>query len=312
MYQYLSWFRKGVAYPSGNKPLTIDAIAKLKPTLLSTGVEVHESVQRYDNLGRVLYTPLYADFDGIGSIDDVLKFCELVNLEFGIVPDIYFSGNRGCHTFINVEVRHSHPHLVAKKFMSIMSQSKCVDTQMYGSRHLLRSEGSIHFKTNLYKTRITTDELASGAYKVRAKTQRLTTPTAHESKTLSLFINGLYTLIDQELKEMDEKYKAIKSEMRGEVAPCIKALIKEGPVAGDNNNRLTLIARNMNSVGVNMEDAIAEVSSVPAWSLLGREIISVFKSTYKQTSRFGCRGNATLKQYCDQFCPFNELSINIM
>jgi hypothetical protein len=135
---------------------------------------------------------------------------------------------------------------------------------------------------------------------------------SHQSAALDLFLNSLYSMVDKDLKELEEKYKSIRAELKGDVAPCIKALISEGPVTGQNNSILTLIARNMNSCGVGLEDAIADVSTNPMWSSMGKEIISIFKSTYKRPSYFGCKGNEMLRKNCDPFCPFNEQVIKII
>ena len=316
-HQYLSWFRQGTSYPSGNKLLNEQSIRSLKSTLLPSGVEVHESVQRYDGLGRVLFTPIYSDFDGEDKLSEILKFIDKCESEFSLTPEIFFSGNRGFHLFINTPVSHTYPHLVVKRFMSIMcprvndKAPNHFDEQMYGSRHLLRSEGSVHFKSGLYKTKIDLNELNNGSYRNKSKKQRVTERDTHQSPTLDLFLNSLYEMVNREIKEAEEKYKLIKSEIKGEVPSCIQALIKQGPVNGQNNYILTLIARSFNSVGVSIGEAIAEVSSNPSWMGHSSEINSVFKSTYKQVSRFGCKNNETLKAHCDPFCPFNELTINI-
>ena len=313
MYQYLSWFHRGKDYPSGNKLTSLTNVNKLKASLLTSGVEVHESVQRYDELGRILYTPLYADFDGQDSTADVMKFINNVETEFKITPEIFFSGSRGYHVFINTPIHHEYPHLIAQKFMTIMSDSKYLDQQMYASRHLLRSEGSIHFKTNLFKTRITKDELADVELtKLKARKQSVSQRPLHSSPVLDMFIGGLKLIVSQEVKEADEKYKAIKLETGGDVPPCIRSLINNGPVPGNTNNILTLIARSFNSSGISLDDAIADVMSSPKWMAKHNEVVSVLKSTYKRPSRFGCKNNETLKQYCDQFCAFNEVNINIM
>jgi hypothetical protein len=319
MYQYLSWFKRGVTYPSGNKLISIEGMNKLKNTLLTSGVEVHESVQRYDQIGRVLFTPVYADFDGEDKLPDIRLFIDRCREEFKVTPDIYFSGNRGFHLFINVPVSHTHPHLVVKKLMATLLPKENdkapykFDEQMYGSRHLLRSEGSIHFKTNLFKVRVSAPELENiQSIRNKAKKQFVTIPTAHSSIQLELYLNTLYHLVDKDIKEAEEKYKDIQSEQKGEVPPCITSLIANGPVAGENNRILTLIARSFNSCGRPMIDAISEVANHPTWSDKRKDVESVFKSTYKQQSKFGCKNNEVLKRHCDQFCPFNELNIDIM
>lgn len=308
-----------MTYPSGNKLISIDGMNKLKNTLLSSGVEVHESVQRYDQIGRLLFTPIYVDFDGEDKLVDADRFMKLCMNEFNVTPDIYFSGNRGVHMFINLQVNHSHPHLVVKKFMTVMCPRESdkvpykFDEQMYGTRHLLRSEGSIHFKTNLYKTRIEPSELMDiNKMRVKAKKQSVTMPTAHNSNSLELYLKTLYHLVDIEVKEAEEKYRSIQSEQKGEVPPCILTLIANGPVPGENNRILTLIARSFNSCGNSLEVALAEVANSPKWSDKRKDVESVFKSTYKQQSKFGCKNNEILKRHCDQFCPFNELNIDIM
>lgn len=320
MYQYLAWFHRGNSYPSGNKLYSLEQVNKLKSNLLGSSVEVHESVQRYNSLGAVAYTPIYADFDGENSLTDVLGFVNTVKSDLDVMPDIYFSGNRGFHTFINIPVTHAYPHLVVKKFMSIMlpkatDESPFVfDEQMYTSRHLLRCEGSIHFKTNLYKTRVRVIDLLSGGDYVRtmASKARVSEITKHESHTLELFLKGLYLLVDKEVAESNELYKLAQLENAGEISPCIKSLISDGPVTGQNNEIITLIARNMNAAGIGMTEGANELLSVPKWLCKSSEIKATFKSIYKGTSRFGCKGNETLRQYCDPFCPFNQEHINIM
>jgi hypothetical protein len=314
MYQYLNWFTQGRDYPSGGKLLNEQSILRLKSTLLPSRVEVHESVQRYDGLGRVLFTPIYADFDGGDDcVADVVDFIKLSESEFNLTPEVFFSGNRGFHVFFNTPVNHAYPHLVVKKFMSIMCKANSMDSQMYTSRHLLRSEGSIHFKSGLYKTKVATADVMGGLDSIKklAKKQRVTPREAHQSRALDLFINLVCQRVDSDLKEAEDKYSAATNEMGNEVAPCIKALIANGPVDGQNNHIITLIARAYNSAGVSMDKGVSDVMSRPVWMTKQREVASTFKSIYKLPSRFGCKSNETLRQYCDPFCPFNEVKLDI-
>jgi hypothetical protein len=314
MFQYLSWVNK--ATPNmwqGNRLLSKEQLGNVKAALLKPNIEVHESVQRYDKDGNVIYTYLYADFDGPTADSDTLEYVRLIESEFNIAPDIYFSGRKGYHVLINYKVYSSHPHLIAKEFALLFTKkAKSLDLQVYSSRHNLRSEGSIHLKSGLYKTRITKEMIGDmDAIKKVATKLNITLPTIHESRLLNLFIPTIVVKVDSEKREQDEKYNSVIRANDGELAPCIKALLVNQPVPGLNNNILTLIGRNMNSIGWSLEDSIAHVLSHANWSAHSRDVRSKFISIWKRPSQFGCKKESILKDYCDPFCHFNTEMVGV-
>lgn len=309
MFQFLSWVNKqSPNIWKGNKLLSESQIGNVKAAIMNSTNEVHESVQRYDQDGNVIYTPLYADFDGSDCDKDVAIYIDLIEREFGITPDIYFSGRKGYHVFINVKVYHPYPHLIAKEFALLLSKkAKTLDLQVYASRHLLRSEGSVHLKSGLHKTRLFDKGSIGDEKLLRSVCSRLqiTSPSVHESRLLNLFLPTILAKVDMEKRLEDEKYAQVVKENGGDVSPCIKALLMNQPVPGSNNTIITLMARNMNSIGMDKEDAIAFTLSHEHWSSFHREIRATFNSIWKRPSKFGCAKEPLLKENCDPFCHFN-------
>lgn len=307
MFQYLSWVTKNSPYWKGNKLLSENQVGNLKAALLNSTTEVHESIQRYDQHGNVIFTPLYADFDGPTASQDVADYVALIEREFNIIPDVYFSGNKGYHVFVNYKVYHQYPHLIAKEFAGLFSkQAKSLDMQVFASRHLLRSEGSVHLKSGLHKTKISKDIIGDmSAIKSASSKISIQQSTVHESKLLNLFVPTIVAKVEMEKSIEDEKYASIIRENGGEVSPCIASLLKNQPIPGSNNTIITLMARNLNSIGWDMNEAIDHVLSHENWSTFHKEVRATFRSIWKQQSKFGCKKEAILKEYCDPFCHFN-------
>lgn len=307
MFQYLSWVNKNSPHWKGNKLLSEAQLSNVKAALMTSTCEVHESVQRYDQDGNVVYTPLYADFDGANCADEVLKYVELIEREFNITPNIYYSGRKGYHVFVNVKIYHTHPHLIARDFAVMFSrQAKTLDMQVFATRHLLRSEGSVHLKSGLFKTRIY-KELVGNDVEIKklASTFAITPSVAHDSRLLNLFIPTLVAKIDMELAIENEKYASVIKYNDGEISPCIRTLLNNQPISGSNNYIITLMARNMNAIGMDLNSAVDIVLQHEQWSGLSREIRATFNSIWKRPSKFGCHKEPLLRAHCDPFCHFN-------
>ncbi len=311
MYQYLSWVSKDSPLTwKGNKLLSEQQIGNLKAALLASNNEIHESIQRYDRDGNVLYTPLYADFDGEGCDEDVLNYVNAIESEFNISPDIFFSGRKGYHVIINTKIYHSHPHLVAKDFAQLFSRNaKTLDLQVYATMHKLRSEGSIHFKSGLRKTKISKSLIGdTDAIKQIAKAIHISNSNEsnNDYRMLNLFIPTVVARVDMALRLQQEKYGVMISENAGEVSPCIRSLLNSQPVPGSNNKIITLVARNLNSIGMDLNEAIEFALSHEHWKGYSREIKATFVSIWKRPSQFGCHKEDILKEHCDVFCIFNS------
>lgn len=313
MFQYLAWVKKeSPTQWNGNKLLSDTQIGSVKAALFNKTTEVHESIQRYDKNGNIIFTHLYADFDGPSASVDTLAYVEMIEREFNVTPDIYFSGRKGYHVIINYKVYHAYPHLIAKEFAILFTkQAPTLDLQVYASRHMLRSEGSFHLKSGLYKVRITKDIVGAEAIKTIASKFRITESLPHESHLLNLFIPTIVAKVDIEKQSSDEKYRSIISSNNGEISPCIQSILNRPAVPGQNNNIITLMARNLNSIGMEMNEAIEHVLSHEHWTGFNREVRATFQSIWKRPSKFGCHKESVLRDHCDPFCHFNtnELAV---
>jgi len=307
----------------GQKLLNENTIKLINAKLVSSNckgqpIETHASLQAYDINGNTVSSPLYADFDGVGCERDVINLAEIIETEFGLLPEIYFSGNRGFHIMIPLTVGHTHPHRISKMFFETMSKSEFLDKQVYAARHLLRCDGSYHAKSGLYKTKITLDELRLGMDYIRSVSNKSQPERiASQKKDTSSLIRFLHTIIHRvnaEIREEREKneYRNTNDNTESSFVPnCIREIITNEPLNGEWNETITTLARWFNNKGYQKEDAIAIMFNQDHFNDDQVHVNRVFSSVYRRPSFFGCENNHILQAYCCETCPFNEEELEL-
>lgn len=136
--------------------------------------DLFASVARYeqpDNNSKSI-VPLYFDIDAPNDLniarEDTIRLCELLCDRIGISYDsleIYFSGRKGFHVIVPVEVfcsRYSRQTLSLLKIMAQRAQAIGIlhlDTGVYTAKRILRLPNSKHSISQLYKIPLMFKEL---------------------------------------------------------------------------------------------------------------------------------------------------------
>ncbi len=314
--KYFGWVVRGKEqYMKGQTLMSQEQVDTLVSTMAiqPRRQEFHESVQTFDENGKALHCPLYFDFDGKNALNDCRLVVDQIEWKFGDYPRIFFSGNAGFHLIMPYPVHHPYCNLIAQEFAKDLcgDQVEGLDTQIYAARHLLRRLGSVHFKSGLYKIELKVDELYSlDMHGIRELAREPMPPIDCDysynitalNEAISIATKRVESIVNQPRTEGCTDNRHWQAQLR----PCVKSLIEFPPPEGQRNVIITNIARFFRSVGADQDEAIGEMMQHPHWEELDREVSKVFRSIYRGNSRFGCRNNTLLQQYCDRFCEYSS------
>lgn len=282
----------------------------MKEDLYGSDVELHESTHLFDANGGTLASSVYADFDGEGCLSDVIHLMEILKEEFKVLPLIYFSGNRGFHLEYPITIRHTHPHLVSKTFFETLTQSKFLDKQIYAQRHLMRSDGSVHFKTNLHKTGITYDELLGGMNYIKELSEwqqpNRVSFKKQDTRKLIMFLQTVFYKVNEEIKNKRKNIGGSELNTSKQLTPCLRFLIENEPQKGEWNETITTLGRWFNSKDYDFYSALDEMFKHSHWVEDEGHVRKVFRSVFRFPSKFGCTNKELLQRHCCITCPFND------
>jgi hypothetical protein len=309
-HRYFSYKKKNEDFYRCNKLLPVKKIDEMKAELISMDIELHESTHIFDGNGGTISSSIYADFDGEGCFNDLINLLELLKEEFSVLPLIYFSGNRGFHLEYPITVISNMPHLVSKMFFTTLTKSSFLDKQIYAQRHLMRSDGSIHFKTGLHKTGITYDELQQGFEKVKIlaawQQPNRVSFEKQDTRRLIMFLQTILYKVNEEIKHKRRNDGSSELGTSVDMTPCLQNLIKEQPQDGEWNETITYLGRWFNSKDYDLYSALDEMFQHEHWLDDEGHVRKVFRSIFANQSKFGCRGIELLERNCCITCPFNE------
>ena len=314
-FSYLAWQFKDSPYMKGQSLLSQNQISAVLNSLMKSPKRqaIYKTIQEYDKDCNVIYTPIYADFDGPTALDDVNYVVDQFKENFGIYPEIYFSGSKGFHLIINSPFDYFRTdHLINKKLFESFGPLESLDLNVYTSRRLFRLENSVHLKTNLFKIRLEPYELELEIDEIKelAKKQRTYRGPIekYESKTLLMLIDSIRHEVDRNDYETNS-YERIINENKPH---CIQKLIETRPKNGSWNPIITLIARYYNSQEIELDVGVNELLEYEHWKSDEQHVRKVFRSVFRCSSRFGCKDNKTLEQYCSIWCEFNGENICLL
>src|SRR5690606_27806377 len=195
-----------------------------------------------------------------------------------------------------------------------------LDLSVYSSYRMWRMNGSIHYKTRMFKTRLTFSELVSidkqSLFNLASKPGRRSLPDPDMEKADELSLIGLVNegINNIPTFDYDGKSKFDSLGIEHELTPCLKHLINHAPIVGDRNRSIYILARFFKQHDVSYPEAMDIMLSqehYKAMEELDAGVSRVMKSVYasNQTFRVGCKSGIdaqVMKKYCDEFCWFNE------
>lgn len=315
-FKYVSWKFKNSPYMNGNALLGDDQRRTVIANLLEKRrrQEIFETIQTYDLNGRIIHCPLYADFDGPTALDDCRKVITAIQDDYDVNPRVWFSGSKGFHLIVPVEISHEKGHKVAQEFFARFKELRSLDQQVYTGRRNWRLDGSVHHKTGLFKIGIGTEEL----FYLTIEDIREYAKEPLESAPIEYFDDAdhddLFNDIELAIKRVDNRahttsdYESNDS-WTNNLTPCIERLLDDPLTEGERNTTATLLARFFNSYDATLDEALDEVLSRPHWREYQKELEKVFKCVFRAPSRFGCRNVELLERHCDRWCHFSKMEI---
>lgn len=269
----------------------------------------------------LLYSYFYMDLD-IDLIDnehyniikdEAIKILNFFNKELEIPFDlikIYFSGNKGFHFFIHPIVFGLTPDkdtnvsfkLFAKRLINKLHLTT-VDTVIYDKKRLLRMANSINSKTNLYKVRITYEQLKTFSYinlieyakSIKEDKNIPINKLRTIEKAKSIYQDYVIKQYRADGLELQKINNTEKKELLKACLPCVLNLIETGVPIGSRNNATVAIASSLFQTGAKLEqviDFLIEWNYEKNNETNSKEIINTVKSAYQfyQSNKvYGCQ-----------------------
>ena len=321
-FKYFAW-RDRRGYMCGQKLVPMQALASMRRTL--TDHEVFASVQTYDEAGLPLYCPLYADLDGNAkqALFDAQYIVYLLGEMTNVVPDIYYSGNRGYHIIVPFKVDGPHCHLVAGHFFKYLANDiPTLDRRVYTERRLLRLPNSVASRPGYFKVQISRDELMGCTPEQITELGRAPRPVLNECDTSKLnqeFMDVIAAGNQAIPRWAGQDVVEYATTLGEELTPCMVRMLNREPDKGERNQTVCLIARLFKKSGLTEQEVLENLLSRPHSTSFEQEehgVSNAVRGIYRsrRPAVLGCKmGNdaALMKRFCDPLCWFNDTRINI-
>jgi hypothetical protein len=242
---------------------------------------------------------------------------------YGTTPDIYFSGNKGYHVIMPVEIHHAMCHYVVMTMIQGYGfrEFKNIDRKVYRNRAMLRLNKSPASKDGFYKIRLSRADLFD--HDTETHRQFATNNTADtksefdpakfnqarwdEDVALAIKVMG---------NKADEYSKATITDKRIRPwTPCLQGLLVNEPAKGERHSASFLLSRWAMQAGIDEEQALASFMQHQHWKDFETEERGVTKnlrSVYKsgRVPTLGCKypgiDRDMMKRHCDFLCEYND------
>lgn len=324
-HRYFSWIEDGRW--QGNCLLSTQQIGNLLHSF-KWRHQAFASIQKYDKDGRVISCPLYLDIDG-ESTDGVtaLKMAQAVVSEledrYGTTPDIFFSGNKGYHIVLPVDIEHPLCHYVA---LTMVQGLGCagydnIDRRVYSGRRMWRVNKSPASKPGYYKIRLTRSELFDFSIDDHKQFAQVNTTEAKSSfdpfkLNLARWDEDLANAIAQFEKRTAEYSATIPSDKQARPwTGCLTGMMTNPAGQGERAATAFILGRWYMQAGIDEEQAMREFMNHTHWKEFEAEergVSKMLRSLYKQgrIPTLGCKypgpDRDIMKRHCDVLCQFND------
>lgn len=312
-------------YFCGQKLVSIAALNGLRVALHDR--QHFATIQTYDAIGNQLFCPLYADLDHADpsvSLADARYIVYLLQEMTNLIPDIYFSGNKGFHIIIPTKIEGQNPHLIARYFFEYLAKSLVsLDKNVYRNKSMFRLPNSPASKEGYYKVKISRKELMTKSIEeireLAVKPRKEVINECDISQINDEFLGILEDARNNLPVYQREHLAHVSGELAEEMTFCIQAMIKNPADSGERNRVCQLLARFFKKCGVSIEDALEIMYKEPHWKSYedtDQGVAKVFRSIWnsKRIPMVGCKTGTDsdlMKQHCDSLCWFNEKRMQI-
>lgn len=313
-YKYVSWIVNGVWQPH-RLVRKSEAVSLIKR--LGWRYEVFATIQDLDSSGNVVSSPLYFEFDG--EFDDVRKRTQdlvwAINTNLNLVPNIYFSGNKGFHITVPYIIEHPRCYLIIKK-LAETALVDGLDYSVYTPRRLWRLPNSKASQPGYHKVQITRDELYRADKEYILKISKQSRRIVSECDISKIDHEVIDEWIEDAKKAMPREKKI--AEFEGEkwdviIPPCIHELLDNPCPRGNRHNTAYVIATFFKQNGYSKEEIHRLFMDQIHWAMFNSEkgeINTLLESLWKRDrDRVGCKSDTPhadiMREHCDSLCPFH-------
>lgn len=285
------------------------------------------SLQTYDAMGNTMFCPVYADLDGKDpkkAQDDAQYIVYLIGEMTNLIPDIYYSGNKGYHIIIPHKIEHPQCHLVAKHFFEYLAMDiPTLDKRVYRTQSLLRLPGSPASRPGYFKVQITKQELMGLSHEGIAELGRAPRIGSIDECDLSKLNDEFLEVIEAGKRKIPvyqgQAFSEFLKDLGEEMTPCLAKMIETPPQTGVRNQTVLLLARLFKKCGFTEQatlELLLQRQHFADYEGSERGVSKVLSSLFKSNrpSVIGCKmGNdaALMKSFCDPLCWFNEEHLDL-
>ena len=278
-------------------------------------VELHKSVKGYTGWRGIDYLPI--DIDKVHNSSPIVSGKKTVAkarevnkklLELGLDDTsycIFFSGT-GFHFIMPGSLfgfeNHQGaglPYIVKRTMSKLLPEA---DMSIYSRSALYRCAATKNYKTQLYKTYITSEELDTLTYAKIAE------------KSRKWDINDFHTFPSEEQSHKFEKYVTFDSPSvksffnksnHTNVVPCIQDMYNNPPAEGNRHNTLMRIVSHFRRNGIPIN---ATIAAMEEWNKGGdrikdSELLVSINDVYTKGYQYGCM-DSMMMTYCQPHCVY--------
>ena len=278
--------------------------------------DIFLTVQTYDRGGKCLYCPIYADFDGENSLEDVKKCYDIIRSRWG-EPEVFYSGRKGFHLILDYPIHGNNCHHIVHTMMKMLGDFKTLDTRVYTERRLFRVVNTYNVEGERYKIKLSPSDIFNKSI------DSIRDLAKHQCKYDKGIIYGLnLKSINRDYEKASDTARKIDTTRKPAVVseylpPCIDGILKGRPVDGTVNNSIFTICRALRSFDINqdkcMDMFMANDFYVHRQRTAG-DVLPTIRSVYRKKEFImpNCdeKNNADImKPFCNDSCRYKIIDL---
>jgi len=284
--------------------------------------EIFTAIEYYYDKNTVAGSCLSFDIDFDGQLALAHETAKKISTQLdrlNIKHDCFFSGSKGFHIVVPTLIHGEKSYQLCKAIKRTSFNYEGVDEHIYKEKALFRVEGSINFKTSLYKTKIAIHSDIQTILNQSAIKQEIVT-------RVEMIPNpNLVTLINKAIplyKELIAYRPQSNTTTNFDVPICIKRMWEDKDPPRDRwHITIYTLVKAMYSAGLTQDEITDNFDSHDFWSSIctdgynRRSYTKIISSLAKSNKlAVGCKnglGAEAMKHYCSDLCPFILDSGNI-
>lgn len=323
-FKYFAWQERG--YWRGQKLVPISSIPAMRQAVGQS--PTFASLQTYNEAGDVMFCPVYADLDGKDpgrALEDARYIVHLIGEMTNLIPDIYYSGNKGYHIIIPYRIDHPQCHLVAKHFFEYLAKGlTTIDKSVYRSQALLRLPGSPASRPGYFKTQISRAELANLSHGDIADLARVPRIGVIDECDMAQINDEFLAVIAEGIRRIPvwngQSVSGYLSSLGEEMTPCLVTMLETNPQPGLRNKTVYLLGRVFKKCGFTEQATQELLLTKPHFADFEnteRGVSSALRSLFRSSKPvvIGCKNGSDaelMRSFCDDLCHWNDTPFSLV